>query len=629
MEYSVKVKNISCYNHDDGSIQIYIPKYKGQLFINWVNLPPLSTIINNGKIVKNIPAGQYIVELEDEEFYGSNKKIVTIDVNGPDELKIDFIRVIQPNCYDDTGSLEIFFSGGTAPYSVSYHKYIKQTDTDNYTFNNIANNTNSKIKITDSNGCSIISEEISIFYPKPQIDVEIIEPSKYGLNDGTVNLYLNNINNPKIGWYKLPNRDKLIAVNVDSIKNNLGAGDYSIKVVDDNNCVSIKDFTINQPIPTTIKTNITPDYSYGTEYNYFITKNLYNTILVPLSEDYRDLLSISPNDTIRIKTKDNTNKYTVILQPEILKINDIEYYAIYILPCFKPTLTSKNLTLIFKDNEYKVYQGFNGKTPRCSLCNTFCILDNNYTYAFNNNDKCEIYNDTIEITNVRKVETRHNLYDHFNTSTLVFFNLNNRILQHLNRNIIGSSISIRSLTTKSVDTKGSIFLNIGAQYDSSLGVYNDNGSLFKYKIVCFNKDKSYYNTVYSNGAVTISGLDADTYTIGIENYIVNFVNGQVSNSETFEVVVMPSNNNKNIIPTNIKKLPTFKTPPSNATGLFINIPPYNRKCKIYNTDYDYTTNSTYEIITNMHPAKYTIELDGISKSIYISKNQILQINSLN
>ena len=631
MEYKINVKHTSCFGNEDGLIKINITKYCGKLFINWINLPKSCTILNSGRTVKDVPSGQYLVELEDDKNFGNNKQQIYIDVQSPQELKIDFYRITQPQCYDNTGSLEVFFSGGTPPYTISYNKFLIQITDTYYKFDNIHNMTSGYIKIKDKNGCYVTTSNIDIIRHKPDIKVDITEPSAFGRNDASVQLYLKNIEDPKIGWYKLPDKNKPINIGSISMIKNLGAGDYYIKIVDNNDCEITKNFTIDQPSPTYVQYTTTPDYSIGTEYPYMTIKNTYNTILIPCDNDkYAELLSIIPSEIIRIKNKNAVKKYTIIDQPRKIIIDNKEFLAIYILPCYSPTISTQPLTLIYKTQEYQIGQGFDIKKKHLHLCMTFAILDSNYKYAFNNMDRCEIlHNNNFIKTTVNKIENKYNTYDIYTHNTILWFDVSNgHFLSQINKNLSSAILKCRSLQTKSIKKKGSIFLTIGGEYDRSLGVYNYDNTLYKYQILCYNEDKSYNSIYYTNQTLSIDSLDMGEYTIELDNYFINYVNRERINSNKFTVKILPSDN-RNLVPDDHNKLATFKMVPHNTTGLFINIPPYDRKCKLYNDQYELYLNSTYEIITNLQPDKYYLDIDNETKEIYITNKHMLTLSSLN
>lgn len=627
MEYKTSIKHLTCYGSNDGAIKLYIAKNIGKIYINWINLPKESIISNNGKYVYNLPAGVYLVELEDKKYFGNTKKTISIEIQQPDALKIDFIQIKQPICYDSTGSMDIFVSGGVSPYFLYFDKYTIKSTTNKITINNISNNIKSKIILKDKNNCIFETNEyITIHKPRPSIDIDIKQPTLYGEQNAKAIAHIKNIDNPKIGWYKLPDIERPIAMNTLKIENQF-AGDYRIKCIDENDCSITKDFTITQPRPTNIEYITTPDYTTNTKYNPKKIKSKFNTLLIPYQDEtYAELLKIIPGDVIRLKNKDQINKYNIIMQPDIVDIDGLIYYRLYILPLIEPNILSKTTTLLFNNKEYKVYYGFKNKY-QCYICLTSLILDASYKYAFNINDICELsIGDNTDLCSIININQQYNLYEYSVNNTVLYPRLSKDLLTKLNADLGLNDLSIRSTTTTSVQKKGSIFLSINVPNDILEGVYNIEANTYKYKIVCYNTDKSYYNTFYTNNEIMISDLAAGDYTILIDKYMMNFLNGNVLNDYLFTFSIKNQNPNKPMIGDHINLL-KFKKPSSN-TGLFINIAPYNQDFTLVHENESQNYSSSYQVLNNLKPGKYTIIMGDLTKDIFITKNQFTQINSL-
>ena len=78
MECIYKIAPLRSHDGTSGEISLEVSNTSGQLFINWINLPRDSIISSGGKIARNIPAGTYTVELEDDIYYGKTKKIIKL-----------------------------------------------------------------------------------------------------------------------------------------------------------------------------------------------------------------------------------------------------------------------------------------------------------------------------------------------------------------------------------------------------------------------------------------------------------------------------------------------------------------------------------------------------------------------
>ena len=131
-----------------------------------------------------------------------------------------------------------------------------------------------------------------------------------------------------------------------------------------------------------------------------------------------------------------------------------------------------------------------------------------------------------------------------------------------------------------------------------------------------------------NDTYSINSLDAGKYTIEIENYTLDYVNNLRTYNNYFEFTIDKPDNHQNIFVKQQHMLPKFKHVPTNQTGLYINIIPYNTKCKLYNDNYTLHLDSTYELITDLVPGTYYLSIGDQIKELYITKNQILTIHSL-
>lgn len=628
MEYKTHVKHVTCHGNNDGIIKLNIYKHIGKLYINWLNLPSECKINNHGKTITNVPAGTYLVELEDKKNFADNKHKISIHVQQPDPLKIDFVKLQQPTCYDDTGQIDILISGGSSPYFVLFDKYSIRSESNKVRINNISNNTKSKIIIRDANNCIFKSSEYIIIHKaKPSIDINIISPTAYGLKNSKVDIMINNMDNYKIGWYKLPDIDKPIATNTLQIHNQLIAGQYQIKCIDTNNCVYVKDFSISQPAPTSIKFHTTPDYTIDTKYSAKNIKLKYNSLLIPYNNDYQNLLNIIPGDTIRLKNnKGKINKHKIILQPDIIDIDGMKYYRVFIFPLIEPNLIEKTTTIILNDEQHKIHFGFKNKY-QCYICLSSLILDTSFNYAFNSNDKCDIYiGDTLLDCVISHMEQQYNIYEYSINNTILYPSLSSDLLKLLNHNLGLQSIQIKSRDTTAINKKGSIYLSINAPNDILEGVYTIDAKTYKYKIICYNSTTDYYNIFYTNDNITISDLPVGDYKIEIDKYMINFLNGYVLNDQKFDFTISNHDPNKPKIG-NITPLAKFKRPNSN-TGIFVNIPPYDQSFTLVHKDQSIDYNSSYQVLNNLEPGQYTVIMKNISKNIFVAKNQFVQINSL-
>ncbi len=137
----------------------------GTAEVTGLGTPPYSyTWPNNASGVSQgqaneLTAGNYTVSLSD--FYGcQTTQDLTIEFT--DNLNATSALISNPNCFEESnGSIQITISNGTGPYTITWDSISIESNTANYTANNLLANTYN-FAITDINGCqSTTSFEIT------------------------------------------------------------------------------------------------------------------------------------------------------------------------------------------------------------------------------------------------------------------------------------------------------------------------------------------------------------------------------------------------------------------------------------------------------------------------------------
>lgn len=653
MEYNYSTKDPSCSESLDGSISLNISNYSGRLFINWINLPYNSIITNDGKNVSNLGAGEYFVEIEDDEFYAKTKKTIAIILNRKDPLRIDFVQVSQPKCYDDYGSIIIFIEGGTAPYNVSMGQFSGVTESKSIEFINIPNNSIfSKITITDKNLCSYTyNDSISFTKDKINIELHIDGIPKFGNKCPKVVANITGATSPyKIGWYD--SKQNIIATNVKELKDALNSGHYLIKVIDHNNCIKSQNFYIEEPSPIVVDYSAKADYSYNSLFSYCQIQKIHNLILIP-KKNHEELCSIIPGNTIYIVKDKNTIEQVAVIHSGDIKLFNNEYYYFYIGNGIKIkeviSLVQKKYKLKYKDKEYPLSLSVDKKLS-CKLLIGGLVLDTNYDYAFNNNDLLElnIDNNIIQTKLYQKLN-KYNFYSAMTTTTVLLFLDNNTVdaLKALNPAAGFNSAYVRSLTTRKNNQKGSIYLKIVGGVGNYLGVSNNVENNYKYRIDCWCEANKYYQTFYTSHILNIQDLVSGEYSIKIIDIggnTINFINGQKTLTDTFTVKILGSEKeeqetimNKLIEKYNITPLPPQKTltkfkrvrqPKPNMANCLLNISNTSEPIEIIGPNFHTKISQSYYLIENLIPGKYTVKSMDKTKDIFLVQNNTHYLDSL-
>ena len=656
MECIYKIAPLRSHDGTSGEISLEVSNTSGQLFINWINLPRDSIISSGGKIARNIPAGTYTVELEDDIYYGKTKKIINITIDDIEPLVIEFIHIDYPKCYEGTGEISVFIKGGQKPYSIFLKDNTITTELNSHTFIGVENNRSYTLYVVDSYGNRYdYSELIELNTKKIEILINYQPITKYGENcpEITANI-INAIPPYKIGWYKTDDPSPIVT-NKSTLKDILPAGSYFIKVVDSNDCVAIYKFVLESPTPIRVSYHCSIDYSYKNYFNYVTVEKIHNTVLIPI-ETFPEFMDIIPGDHIKILNKKTKSKVeqSVVFNVDIIKLFNKDYLFFYIATglnlsngTFTPT---SNWFLLFKDKEYPLSLKYESRYNTCRLIVGLLVLSNNYIQFFNKNDKIEVNIDgNIKYGQIHDIINKNNYYLANTNTTLLHIldNNNTDLISSLNSDNI-DPILVRSMSTMKNDKKGSISLSISGGISYIKGVYDP--SIMKYKITCTNIDMGNSEVFYTDHNIEITNLSCGRYSINIIDMVSNhqdFINGQYIEEDLFYVDILGSTKQEqemiidrlkkehgisgDII--NNKTFTKFKKPSSNKNkdsgSLLINIIPYDTCLEILGPDNFYQKyNNSYQLIENLHPGKYTLKINSEQKTFFIVKNDTYYLNSL-
>ena len=233
-------KNISCFDGNDGAIEVSINGGTAPYTYNWTG----DGVVQGSPSQSGLTAGTYSLEVVDDKQCVINQ---TYTLTEPDIIVINTVSKNDILCFGDaTGAIEINITGGT-PTEVSpgiFEYGYSWTGPNGFTSNaqNISNLLAGTytIEVTDELGC------------KEQTDIELTQPpaieinytktdvSCYGEADGSIDISVNGGNPPyQISWSNLGNGFS---------QSNLSAGNYIAKIVDQNLCEANVTITIEQPI---------------------------------------------------------------------------------------------------------------------------------------------------------------------------------------------------------------------------------------------------------------------------------------------------------------------------------------------------------------------------------------------
>lgn len=240
---SAIVTNVSCHGGSDG--QIDVTTTGGTLPYNFVWENSVPTVVGNTEDLLNVVAEVYTLSITD--FNGCFLEL-TREVTQP-LTPVDVVAVVNDVlCFgENTGSIDLTVSGGTAPYTYSWSSGQSTEDISNllagsYSFN-----------VLDANNCPFNGTE-TVGQPAAPLTVTNVvnDVSCFGGSDGSIDLTVTGGTAPYT--YEWSNSDFELSV-VSQDLNNYPAEDYRYEVTDANGCKAIDTLTIAEP--TLLESSVT------------------------------------------------------------------------------------------------------------------------------------------------------------------------------------------------------------------------------------------------------------------------------------------------------------------------------------------------------------------------------------
>lgn len=223
-------QNVSCYNGDNGAIQLTVNGGTTPYVFNW----------SNGATTQNISelnAGSYTVTVTDANACINISTAVVSQPSG--SLGSSANSTSNVSCFGgNNGDIDITVIGGTAPYTYNWSNGSHNQDLNNVTAGSYS------VSVTDANGCTAQSAAITISQPAAALNSSASSTNNvscFGGTNGTINLSVSGGTLPySYNWSTGDNTQNL---------NNLVAGNYSVTVTDANGCTSqTAAISISQPV---------------------------------------------------------------------------------------------------------------------------------------------------------------------------------------------------------------------------------------------------------------------------------------------------------------------------------------------------------------------------------------------
>jgi gliding motility-associated-like protein len=236
-------QNISCFKGSDGAIEVSISGGTSPYSYNWSTTDG-SGVLQNTQNQNVLTAGNYTLEIIDKNNCSTSTSFVLTE---PNVLKIETVSKQDVLCFGEaTGTIVIDVTGGTkTEISPGVFDYQYNWTGPNGFASNAQNISNLfagtyTIEITDDLGC-IERTDIVLTQPTAiEIDYTKTDTTCYGATDGAIDVTVTGGRPPyQISWSNLGNGFS---------QSNLSAGNYTVTIVDENQCEVSITITIHQPV---------------------------------------------------------------------------------------------------------------------------------------------------------------------------------------------------------------------------------------------------------------------------------------------------------------------------------------------------------------------------------------------
>lgn len=237
LEYETNFTNPSCADADNGSINLIFDSPTDYTSINW-------STGDNTPTINNLDQGTYMVTIEDVDFCSYTE---TFTLTDPVILELSAAVVGSIMCLGGSvDSVILSATGGNGPYNFTQTPEFGTMMATNGTMLDVPAG-NYLYIVNDSNGCA---DSISLSLTEPEEISAIVNTSNTsnpGEFDGMASVTFSGGTPPYTvaGFGTLPDSIALFA--------NLGAGDYTVNLIDANDCLFTTSFIINDGVGCTLE----------------------------------------------------------------------------------------------------------------------------------------------------------------------------------------------------------------------------------------------------------------------------------------------------------------------------------------------------------------------------------------
>lgn len=243
------ITDVTCYGLSDGAINITVSG----------GVAPYTYMWNTGETndsLLNLTANSYSVTVTDSNACETTQIIA---VNEPLEITI-LTGATDANCNSSDGEAWITsVSNINLPYTILWNNAATTDTISNLSVGSYL------VTITGNDGCSNSASVNVSNTGAPTVSDSITNVTCYGFSDGAIDLTISGGNTPySIIWSNTENSEDITA---------LTANEYTVTVIDANNCQNIQTYSVEEPENLTFDFTTTDNVCYG-ESNGIISVNV-------------------------------------------------------------------------------------------------------------------------------------------------------------------------------------------------------------------------------------------------------------------------------------------------------------------------------------------------------------------
>lgn len=207
----------------------------------------------DGTVVKDLLSGTYVMKFTDSHQCKSPDTI-SIYIPEPDLLELANDYVTHTTCELDNGKIAIEVKGGSLPYTYKWQENgatyngAKTINMVRSEAENLKQNASYLIDITDSHGCTTQYKKQIEHSDNPRVlGVATTDVLCYGSSDGIAEVDSSQVKwgYPKVNYHLTWSQGQTGVMSV----NTLPAGRHTVRITDDNNCSTTREFTVGTPEP--------------------------------------------------------------------------------------------------------------------------------------------------------------------------------------------------------------------------------------------------------------------------------------------------------------------------------------------------------------------------------------------